>query len=247
MNGSPVIDSSLVTYIEVGLVIFTIATYFLNSLLQGMVYKRLGIAWWQAWIPIWSNFKFLEVGGINGWFTVLGVFAVWDAYQSFSSVAKTLDYLHGLSAQDLLTQDNFGAIITTSMAENVISSVGSVGSLILGCLLLVAAYRVAEGFGYNPKGMAVAYALVLPIYMLVIAFGGKKFYVNNIKYGKRSKPWTPPGAPAVPNIASDLPMPIVPGDAGYVASDAPATPAAEAPSTAAWEFPSTGKATFKDL
>ena len=246
MNGSPVIDSSLVTYIELGLVIFTVATYFVNSLLQGLVYRRMGIAWWQAWIPVWSNFKFLEVGGINGWFTVLGVFAVWDACQSYMSVAKTLDYLHNLSAQDLLTQDNFGAIITTSMAENVISSVGSVGSLILGWLLLVASYRVAEGFGYKSKGMAILYALMLPVYLAVVAFGDKKFYVNNIKYGKRSKPWTPPGTPAVQIITTDLTSSTDLTDANALPM-----PKVDEPSkatTGTWEFPggNTGRATFKD-
>jgi len=244
MNGTPVIDSSIVTYIELGLVIFTAFTYVINSLLQGLVYRRLGIAWWQAWVPVWSNFKLLEVGGINGWFTLLGVFAIWDAYQSYMSVAKTLDYLHNLSAQDLLTQDNFGAVITTSMAENIISSVGSIGSLILGWLLLVASYRLAQGFGYNAKWMSVAYAFVLPIYLAVIAFGDKKFYVNNVKYGKRSKPWTPPGAPSQPKLATDLPMPKLPDEVTPAATEQPAAPAA-----INWEFPGTnsGKATFKDL
>jgi len=229
MNGSPVIDSSLVTYIELGLVIFTAFTYAINSLLQGLLYRRIGIAWWQAWIPVWSNFKFLQVGGINGWFTLLGVFALWDGYQSYMSVSKTLDYLHSLSAQDLLTKDNFGAIITTSMAENVISSVGSIGSLILGFMLLVAAYRVAQGFGYSAKWMSVAYALVLPIYLAIIAFGENKFYVNNVHYGKRSKPWIQPTQVGRSKKSTDLPMPVL-------HDEVPA--AIEA---------NTGKATFKDF
>lgn len=55
--------------------IFSIIGYVLTAWFMGKVFKKAGIAPWRAWVPIYNNWVFLELGGFKGYLILLGLFA----------------------------------------------------------------------------------------------------------------------------------------------------------------------------
>jgi Family of unknown function (DUF5684) len=164
MQGETMIDSHLVFWVEFGMVVFAALFYILNSWFTAVLYRRLGGTGWHAWVPVYGNVRFLSTAGMSGWWSALGVFFIWDAVESYLSVADTLNTLSHQTAEQLLTTDNSQAIITGSMADNLGSMLGSIGALVFSIVLWIAVYRVAKGFGYSPNGMVTLWALLQPIY-----------------------------------------------------------------------------------
>lgn len=178
------IDSHLVYWVEFGMVALAALFYILNSWFTAVLYRRLGGAGWHAWVPVYGNVRFLSTAGMSGWWSVLGVFFIWDAVESYLSVADTLNTLSHQTAEQLLTTDNSQAIITGSMADNLGSMLGSIGALVFSIVLWIAVYRVAKGFGYSTSGMVTLWALLQPIYFGVLAFGRREFDVARMKARK---------------------------------------------------------------
>jgi Family of unknown function (DUF5684) len=178
------IDSHLVFWVEAGMVGFAAVFYILNSWFTAVLYRRLGGAGWHAWVPVYGNARFLTTAGMSAWWSVLGVFFIWDAVESYLSVAQTLDTLSHQTAEQLLTTDNSQAIITGSMADNLGSMLGSIGALVFSIVLWIAVYRVAKGFGYSTNGMVTVWALLQPIYFAVLAFGKREFDLARMKARK---------------------------------------------------------------
>lgn len=58
--------------ILVSLVIVLII-YVVYSIFLGMVFKKAGIEAWKAWVPIYNNWVMLEMGGQQGWLSLLSL------------------------------------------------------------------------------------------------------------------------------------------------------------------------------
>lgn len=61
-----------------GIIIFVIAmmivAYAIVSYLLSRIFKKAGIAGWKAWIPVYSTWITLELGGQRGWISLLLLF-----------------------------------------------------------------------------------------------------------------------------------------------------------------------------
>ncbi len=58
------------------LFIAVIIAYVVTSFLLGRIFKKAGVEQWKAWVPIYNNWKFLEIGGQQGFWAVLAVIPV---------------------------------------------------------------------------------------------------------------------------------------------------------------------------
>lgn len=53
--------------------IFGIVFYAISALLLGMIFKKAGLPAWPAWVPVYNNWKVLEIGGQPGFWAVLAM------------------------------------------------------------------------------------------------------------------------------------------------------------------------------
>ena len=56
--------------------IFTVIAYVVGALLIGRIFKKADIKPWIAWVPIYNNYKLLEIGGQSGFWAILAVIPV---------------------------------------------------------------------------------------------------------------------------------------------------------------------------
>ena len=56
--------------------IFGIIAYIVNAIFLGKIFKKAGIESWIAWVPIYNNWKMLEIGGQKGYWSVLALLPV---------------------------------------------------------------------------------------------------------------------------------------------------------------------------
>src|ERR1700712_3266849 len=62
-------------YIVVGLftLVLAAAFYVLMSIALSRFFRKVGVEPWIAWVPIYNNWKWLEVGGQQGWLSLLSL------------------------------------------------------------------------------------------------------------------------------------------------------------------------------
>lgn len=66
------IMAALSTMIVVSIVCF-ITAYVIGALLLGQVFKKAGVSSSKAWIPVYNNWRMLEIGGQKGFWAILGI------------------------------------------------------------------------------------------------------------------------------------------------------------------------------
>ena len=181
-----IIDTHLVFWVEAGMVGVATLFYILNSSFTAVLYRRLGGSGWHAWVPIYGNARLLTTAGMSAWWSLLGAFFIWDAVESYISVADTLHLLATQTPEQLVSMANSQDIIATSMMDNITSAVGTTGALVFSIVLWIAVYRVAKGFGYSPNGMVTLWALLQPVYFAVLALGKREFDVARMKARKNA-------------------------------------------------------------
>jgi hypothetical protein len=65
-------QSSAAAVIIIVFYIVTLAVaYVLNGIFLGRIFKKAGVASWAAWVPFYSNWKLLEIGGQQGFWAIL--------------------------------------------------------------------------------------------------------------------------------------------------------------------------------
>lgn len=53
--------------------LFIVIVYAISAWLLGRIFKKAGVAQWIAWVPIYNNWKLLEIGGQPGFWAVLAL------------------------------------------------------------------------------------------------------------------------------------------------------------------------------
>lgn len=54
--------------------IFAIAfAYVINGIFLGLIFKKAGVPQWAAWVPFYSTWKMLEIGGQQGFWAILTI------------------------------------------------------------------------------------------------------------------------------------------------------------------------------
>jgi len=56
--------------------LFTVLVYAVYSFCLMKIFKKAGVEGWIAWVPIYNNWKLLEIGGQQGFWAVLAVVPV---------------------------------------------------------------------------------------------------------------------------------------------------------------------------
>ena len=51
--------------------VFGVLYYILSALAFSRLFKKLGIEGWIAWVPVYNTWKWLELGGQQGWLALL--------------------------------------------------------------------------------------------------------------------------------------------------------------------------------
>jgi len=71
------LDDSASAAIFLGVLLFTfvmtVIAYVIMSLLLGRIFKKAGVPAWTAWVPFYSNYKLLEIGGQPGYWAILAI------------------------------------------------------------------------------------------------------------------------------------------------------------------------------
>ena len=70
--GSGAVALFLALYIGFILVIL-VGSYLLMALSLSSFFKKVGVESWIAWVPIYNNWKWLEVGGQSGWLALIAL------------------------------------------------------------------------------------------------------------------------------------------------------------------------------
>lgn len=53
--------------------IFTLALYAFYAIFLMKIFKKAGVEQWIAWVPIYNNWKLLEIGGQQGFWAILAI------------------------------------------------------------------------------------------------------------------------------------------------------------------------------
>lgn len=53
--------------------LFAIAIYIVNGIAFMKLFRKVGVEPWAAWVPIFNNWRLLEVGGQEGWLSLLAI------------------------------------------------------------------------------------------------------------------------------------------------------------------------------
>lgn len=67
--------------------IFGVIIYVINAWFMGRVFNKLGIKAWRAWIPVYSQWVFLEAGGFKGYLILIGLLGGIPFLGFFASIA----------------------------------------------------------------------------------------------------------------------------------------------------------------
>ena len=54
-------------------ILFTVLSYAIFAFLLGKIFKKSGVPQWAAWVPVYNNWKLLEIGGQQGFWAVLAL------------------------------------------------------------------------------------------------------------------------------------------------------------------------------
>jgi hypothetical protein len=70
------LDPGMSMAIVVVALIFALIAYVIVALLMGRIFKKAGVEQWKAWVPVYNQWVFLEIGGQKGWIALLSLLAV---------------------------------------------------------------------------------------------------------------------------------------------------------------------------
>jgi len=72
----PVAAAVLIGLALTFLLVFALVAYAVYAFLLGRIFKKAGVPQWAAWVPVYSNWKLLELGGQQGFWAVLALIPV---------------------------------------------------------------------------------------------------------------------------------------------------------------------------
>jgi hypothetical protein len=93
--------------------IFGLAVYAVTAIFLGKLFKKAGVPFWKAWVPIYNQVKFFQIGGQNPlilWFLLLPIIG-WVIYYVFCCIAAyNIDKKLGKSDAFVLLYIFFGIV-----------------------------------------------------------------------------------------------------------------------------------------
>ncbi|MFZ1360783.1 MAG: DUF5684 domain-containing protein [Candidatus Saccharimonadales bacterium] len=67
------VTSALVGMVILFTILAAVISYAIGAFLTGRIFKKAGLEQWRAWVPIYSSWKLLELGGQQGFWAVLAL------------------------------------------------------------------------------------------------------------------------------------------------------------------------------
>lgn len=68
------IDTALLGSVILFLIFFAFVSYAIVAFLLSRIFKKAGVPEWVAWVPVYNNWKLLELGNQSGFWAVLSLF-----------------------------------------------------------------------------------------------------------------------------------------------------------------------------
>lgn len=69
--GEPGVAAAVLGGIFAFVLIFALISYAVTAFLLGRIFKKAGVPQWAAWVPVYNNWKLLEIGNQQGFWAVL--------------------------------------------------------------------------------------------------------------------------------------------------------------------------------
>lgn len=97
-------DIGIFLVVLLALLFIFLAVYAVYAILLGLVFKKAGVSQGIAWVPIYNNWKTLEIGGQQGFWAVLSLMPIVSLaslvfmYIAFHNINKKLGYDGGMTA-----------------------------------------------------------------------------------------------------------------------------------------------------
>lgn len=66
-----VVGGVVLGFVFLTLLLLVIASYAVSAFLLGRIFKKAGVPQWVAWVPVYNVWKLLELGGQQGFWSVL--------------------------------------------------------------------------------------------------------------------------------------------------------------------------------
>lgn len=66
-------SDELVMTIYIVTAVLSVIIYVFTAVFLGMIFKKANVPAWKAWVPVYNNWTFLELGGQKGWLALLSL------------------------------------------------------------------------------------------------------------------------------------------------------------------------------
>jgi len=74
--GDVAATAAIVGAVFLFVVFFALIAYVITAWLLGRIFKKAGLPQWAAWVPVYNNWKLLELGGQQGFWAVLALIPI---------------------------------------------------------------------------------------------------------------------------------------------------------------------------
>jgi hypothetical protein len=68
--------AAVVLAVSLFVLFFALVAYVIMAWLLGRIFKKAGLPQWAAWVPVYNNWKLLEIGGQQGFWAVLALIPI---------------------------------------------------------------------------------------------------------------------------------------------------------------------------
>ena len=69
-------DPAVVAVLVLLYILILAAAYVVSAIFLGKIFKKAGVKSWAAWVPVYNSWKLLEIGGQQGFWSVLAFIPV---------------------------------------------------------------------------------------------------------------------------------------------------------------------------
>jgi hypothetical protein len=157
-------------------VIVACGIYYVIAPFYVLLFKKANTPTWKAWVPFVREWKFLELGGIAGWISLvvpLAIALVWVLFLVCLSVVWTTFYQ--AAAESL---SSVAWLPLNSIIDNPQSYLGFIPAIVpvyffISVLSVLPNYIAANNIGLklNKNGLwTLLYILLPPIWLAIVAF-----------------------------------------------------------------------------
>ena len=130
---SPAVGAgAVIAFILLMIFIFAIAigAYVVMAIFMGKIFKKAGVPAWMAWVPFLNSWKFLEIGGQQGWLALLAL----------TSIIPFVGWI--------------GSVVTyvfmSIAAYNIGLKLGKTGNWVIMYIFLAPVWLIIMGIDHNP-------------------------------------------------------------------------------------------------